>query len=536
MVDRNLLSDRLFAKAVSGMIQRSERQPDLAVLEATFVDTGVMAQLENDNNQILYGRRGTGKSHVLRVLGARVDRSPGRAHVYIDIRLLGSAQLMTDVSQPLVVRCVGLFKDLVGAIQNQLLDLATDPEFEAPGNALEAVSELGEAISAVAQAVASRDVEQESETSKTSSSGVSATLSPSGPKIAVDLADGTTEGIRVKENYHQVFRDTAVFAEVASRLETALTALGIERLLVLIDEWTAIPADVQPYVAEFLKRTLLPSRRTTLKIASLEYRSNFSIPLEQNNLLGFELGGDIAANLDLDDYYVYERTPDQVIEAFLELLFRHVVAELPEDYLKDDYGIASSAALRARLFTEPATFLELVRAGEGVVRDFLGVFSSSYFRAGRQGKKKIDLNSVEEAARDWYETDKSTNLSRAQEDVLQRIITDVIGTRRARSFLLERVHASHPTIQSLFDLRLLHLMRRGYSDKENPGLRYNIYSLDYGTYVDLKRTQSQPELDMLVVDDATEERIVPFDDKRSIRRIILDPVILETEQSGGSEN
>jgi hypothetical protein len=75
-----------------------------------------------------------------------------------------------------------------------------------------------------------------------------------------------------------VFRNTVVFAEVAQILDRVLEGLNCIRLLLLIDEWTAIPVDVQPYVAEFLKKTMLPSNRITIKIASLEYRSQFSLP------------------------------------------------------------------------------------------------------------------------------------------------------------------------------------------------------------------------------------------------------------------
>jgi hypothetical protein len=142
---------------------------------------------------------------------------------------------------------------------------------------------------------------------------------------------------------------------------------------------------------------------------------------------------------------------------------------------------------------------------------------------------QIDLNSVEEAARDWYETDKATNLSEEQSRVLHRIMTDVIGNRQAKMFMLAREHSNDPMIQSLFDLRLVHLIFRGYSDKENPGRRYNIYSLDYGTYVDLKRTKREPEsfeFFETIGEEETKDRIVPFADKRSIRRVILDPRIL----------
>ena len=111
------------------------------------------------------------------------------------------------------------------------------------------------------------------------------------------------------------------------------------------------------------------------------------------------------------------------------------------------------------------------------------------------------------------------------------MIDEVIGARHARSFLLEKQLELHEIVRSLFDFRLIHLVWRGYADKDNPGLRYNIYTLDYGTYVDLLGTKTAP------VDDFTEtlqgengEVIVPFDDRRSIRRIILRREHLEIDE------
>ncbi len=62
------LDDRLVRHAVGSLLERSERQVDLEHVAATFVDPGIAMRLDNNNNQILYGRRGTGKTHALRVL------------------------------------------------------------------------------------------------------------------------------------------------------------------------------------------------------------------------------------------------------------------------------------------------------------------------------------------------------------------------------------------------------------------------------------------------------------------------------------
>jgi len=524
-----LLNDKTIANAVSNIRPRSERQPDVEVLQRTYVETGVLPQLNNANNQILYGRRGTGKSHVLRVLGAAVSDWESATVLYIDIRMLGSAQLMTDQTRPLSTRCVSVFKDLLSLVQGQLLDVATDPRRD--GRGMEEVSALADLVVAKSVEISTRQVSNTESRSRSDESTDNLALSA---KPTFDLGDRSVHGesSEARVDYTEALRGTVVFSEVATALDAALCGLGIDHLYMLVDEWTAIPADVQPYIAEFLKRAFFPSHKVTIKIASLEYRSRFTISADAGNPVGFELGGDLSANLDLDDYYVYDRNPDRVVEMFLELLHKHVEAELPADYL-DTLAIADVAAFRSKFFTEHATFVELVRAGEGVVRDFLGIFTSAFFRAARSGRQRIDLNSVEEAARDWYETDKSTVLSEAQRTALNMIMTDVIGKRQAKMFMLAREHANHPMIQGLFDLRLIHLISRGYSDKENPGLRYNIFSLDYGTYVDLKRTNSEPEQFTLLEDgnaDDRNDRIVPFKDKRSIRRVILDPAIFDPRQ------
>src|SRR4051794_6781144 len=60
-------------------------------LRDTFVDSGVSTALESIDSQILYGRRGTGKTHALLYLAA-VLRAKGDLDVYVDLRTIGSPQ------------------------------------------------------------------------------------------------------------------------------------------------------------------------------------------------------------------------------------------------------------------------------------------------------------------------------------------------------------------------------------------------------------------------------------------------------------
>ena len=520
-----LIHDMVIAKACSGIIVRSEQQPEVHVLEQTFVDTGILPQVMNPNAQILYGRKGTGKSHLLRVLGATVHREVGSLAVYIDLRTLGSADLITDQSRSLSIRCVGLYRDLLSSIQYQLLDAATEPGRSTSGAGFEEISRLADVLRHLAGTVTEREITSELQSNESQGSRLGFSLSSHAVGVDLSATDKNSATAKVSNRYTETIEETLVFAEVAEALGRAISAMNIGRLWILLDEWSAIPPDVQPYIADFIKRTLLPVPHLTFKIAALENRSRFSLMTSQNQRVGFELGGDVQVSLDLDDYYVYDRAPSQVAASFAELLYRHLRAELPKDYLQDNYDIVTNDRLIACLFADERVFRELVRSGEGVVRDFLGIFTSCFFYALRHDISTIDVNSVRESARNWFETDKAPNLDQVQARVLRNIVTRVVNEERGRFFLLERQISSDRQIQSLYDLRVIHLVRRGISELADPGARYDMFTLDYGTYADfvgehdfeINTAQSDP---MPVIGSIQ-------------RRVVLDATILRAKSEHG---
>lgn len=520
-----MIQDAELTRAVAAIMQRSERQQEPHKLVGAFVDVGILPQLQNTNNQIVFGRRGTGKTHVFRVFASSLDPKTQIA-CYIDARTLGSTAQFSDETVPISTRCTALFRDFLGEIHTSLLEFATRPD-TAAGTALEDLDELGKVITepvstATMEASSDRHV---SKNLVATSSAASAGITP----VLTVKTGGTAEHATETEKSAQYAirnEDKIIFPAVSSRLKSVLTQ-SKSQLFLLVDEWSSLPTAVQPYLAEFFKRAFLPLPQVTVKIASLEHRSLFHVD-DQGSITGFELGADISAGMDIDDYYVYDRNPERITEAFGDMLVRHIRNELPDGLLAEKFGIETAQQLASKIFTERAVFKELVRASEGVARDLINIFSIAYFSAHRKGKEKIERGLVLEAARQWFEQDKAGNLDPRLQSVLRRITDEVIGKRRARSFLILRELGDHPVVQKLVDLRVLHLVRRGYADKDKPGVRYNIYSLDYGTYVDLMNTSKRPDLEFEDTEEMEgEDFIVPFDDKRSIRRIQLTREILE---------
>jgi len=519
-----MLSDKKLMPAVARIQQRSERQEDLDKLIGTYVDVGLLPQLNNRNHQIFFGRRGTGKTHVMKVLEASLRGQSDACVAYIDCRTLGSTTQFSDTSLPLRQRCLALFRDLLLGMQDALLEFIANNPNSRSDEAFDALGELGSAITVGANEVARTvRVIEDGESETASGSGALSWVAGPAAKLAAELSVANTRTSTVTEE--MMHEDKIIFPDLNRSLRKVLEAARCQ-IFLLIDEWSSLPLDLQPYLAEFIKRGLLPITKATVKISALEHRSRFSDD-EGRTGLGFELGADIATAPDLDDYYVYDRNPEKLVSVYADILFRHLKSELPESYLENELRIANGDQLASRLFTETAVFAELARASEGVMRDLINIFTLAYFNAHRRDRESIDKRAVLESARQWFEQDKAQQLDAVLQGMLSRIVREVIGNRRARSFMLPRELERHPIVQRLFDARVLHHMQRGYADKDNPGQRYNIYAIDYGAYVDLLGTARQPELDLVVDRSESEDFVVPFDDKRSIRRIILDRSVLD---------
>lgn len=229
------------------------------------------------------------------------------------------------------------------------------------------------------------------------------------------------------------------------------------------------------------------------------------------------MSADITASLSLDDFLVFDSNKEKSISFFKDLIFKHYKAS---DMYSDEIKTADD--LINLTFTQQNVFEEFVRAVEGVPRDALNLIATL---ARKVFGKKFSMPDVRAAARDWFNTDKSSSIrgSERLDKVLNIIVTEVIGHRSARAFLFQN-SINHPDIESLFDARLLHVLKKNVSSKDEPGVRYDVFKIDYGCYVDLINTNKEPASLFEINDEPIQD--VPTDDYRSIRRAILRPEML----------
>jgi energy-coupling factor transporter ATP-binding protein EcfA2 len=485
----------------------------------TFADVGPLAMLlRSHDHQIIYGRRGTGKTHALNYLAGTVSPDSGFA-IYVDMRTIGSTGgLYSDPQVSLAERATRLLMDTLAAFHEGMLEHILN---SADINLTEAGSVMDRFAEAVTEVTVAGPVETEvtrkQSDKQTSGSDVKGGFAKGlTSSLAFSAADELTAEAGDSIRRSGLPQHRVHFGRVGQVLQALIATLGSRRVWLLLDEWSSVPFDLQPYLADLLRRSAFPIRGITVKIAAIEQRTNLQLIGPRGDYIGIEIGADASANLNLDDFMVFENDPARATHFFQELLFKHFASVAVEPEIRSAHRLIGMA------FTQRNTFEEFVRAAEGVPRDAINILSLA---AQRAGGNPIAVENVRAAARSWYVRDKEAAVAanRNAQALLNWIIDEVIAHRRARAFLL-RSGTQHDLIDALFDARVLHLLKRSMSTHDQPGARYDAYKIDYGCYVDLLATAKAPL--GLLPSESTDATVVyadvPPDDYRAVRRAILD--------------
>jgi len=502
--------------------KRAERQDD-EILRNTFVDFGsILDVLSTIDHQIVFGRRGTGKTHLLTVI-RQTKKSIGELAIQLDMRNLGSAGgVYSDPSIPLAQRATRLLVDVLSSIHGQLFEQAIDNDglvnLGTVGKALDELFDAHSSVKVVGETVIESAASAETAGSAESKLGLTASATAISFSPEIKASDSSRDTVSAKKTIKGQEVHRINFGNVGTALRRVVENLPKGRLWLLIDEWSEVPLDLQPLLADLLRRAVLPIKGITVKIAAIEQRSRFLLPDISVGHIGLEIGADISSAINLDDHMVFENDETKAVSFFKALVFAHVKSSLEVDGIDPP---KNESAFLSIGFTQANAFDEAVRACEGVPRDVIHILSHAAQRANDQA---ISVNDVRVAAHQWYQASKDAAISADEHAklLLQWIVDKVIRERQAKAFLLE-AGVKDKLIDFLYDERVLHLLRKGMSAQDTPGKRFNVYGIDYGCYVDLIHTGKAPRgiLDQGI---SSPELIaaVPKTDLRSIRRCILD--------------
>ena len=263
-----------------------------------------------------------------------------------------------------------------------------------------------------------------------------------------------------------------VIGVLTKALRDLVGALEGRRLWLLIDEWDAVPRELQPLLADLLRRAFIPVRNLTVKITAVEHRSVFREAGATGRWIGLELGSDTGESVSLD-FHQAVKGPATARDFAGRVLFEHFRAN------EKSLGLEVSP-----LETIVAGFLRdslptLVTASEGNPRDAINIVSKS---ARLAGQSAISPEHVLKASTDYFWNTKFKNIEgRADlEDLFEEVMSKSLK-RGKRTILVDRSDPKKALYADLYDARLIHLLQSGIRPEEGRG-SYDGYAIDFGSY------------------------------------------------------
>lgn len=424
-----------------------------------YVEIGdSLKRLSSNQHQIVFGRRGSGKSclfvHVLRQSGN--GGSHGALYVGIDaLKRLPFPDILTRI-------LISIFEQLPGVRRPWWLFFKRPSKVECTLRDLRLL--LDSALTS--------DVERTIKNGSKKQVGI-------GSKGNVDITLGgeATNSTDTKEQFR---RDKLEYLE--RHLEdyklAIIDALPEQEtaLYVLVDDFYLVKRDVQPDVVDYLHR-LLRDTNAYLKVGTIRHRT--TLRRHEGQTIGVELGQDVE-----------EISLDRTLEAFKDTQ-NYLVSMLDE--LGKSVGVTHASI---DLLNQDAAHA-LTLASGGVPRDFLNIFSDAVDLSISKGKTdRLTPTYIYKAAAQISLPNKRKNLSEdagVDAQSLERAFADLVAfclrEKKRTCFLVSRddaqaMVAENEILQQLMDFKLVHLIDPDTSAASGRAGRFSAYTLDAALFME----------------------------------------------------
>lgn len=525
--NQSVFANPEIARAIHQIVVRNEQMVDEKSVLSSFYDDNMLERLDNVNNQIIQGRRGTGKTHLLRVLACTLCRSMEYA-IYIDCKKFGDTGILDVKEENIKQKSTDLFRHFIKCFLDNVTEYYDTRNFEFTSEQVQ--KEVSAGLKNIAKACEdqkqiTKEVVQESEDSQKDSRDIEGSI-----KIEKLIGlfssckNSFEKGKKVKKSMTYQEQDVITFPSISKNIDN-ITKVTQTRIYLLIDEWSSIPILLQPIFAEFLKRCFMCCQYITVKIA-VTYQTRLSYKFEDNSYIGLERSTEISGAIDLDQQLMFDKKPKRVIRFMTELLIRHVNVMAGKQVLSTENLYEG--------FEEDRGFIVLVRASEGNARDFINILGKCLANmsfSDEERKERIKIDDIIEAAHTWFHEDKCCGISELQLKQFNELYRYIVLQKRTRgAFIYENQLLNHDIIK-LLDARFIHLVSRGHTIRYMPKENLALIILDYGSYcnelrlgmcLDLFNDDSWEKLCRYPKGIKAEQNYWPYDRDRSVVSCFID--------------
>lgn len=497
-------------KTILKLQTRAEQISDPADV---FVETVFLETLRANKNQTINGRRGTGKTHLLRRFASDLWNEFGESKqipIIIDGLTLRDNAIATSGSHSTMA--FSLYVEFVRQLTKalfELLESRTNPGF---WDAILGGSESQKAKRARPIANDLSDLLQKGEVlyipggkASLTSHSLAKIIDSTSLGIGLNLSDPRNIGwkLNVGSDWNAKLEESEIstvesngqivlpFTTVASKVSELLDLLDDASLVILFDEWSSVSMylDVQPHLADMFKRTLTSIPKMTIKIACIPTRTRLATPisLESPIPLGYEVGDDIFGDIDLDTAVFTSNELERVMPFFFSLLKKHVGANL--EWVEEMSNGEFEDAVTENVMSLDV-FAELCLASAGIPRDFLELVINS-FQIQQIGSpdeeefEKLSMRTIRLASNRMYKSKNLQLLPGSKQSLfLLEVFRKITGPNKTTLFLVPEEFEQHEIIRILWDERLIHSLPASHYDHKS-FRTYRYFQMDYGRFFEI---------------------------------------------------
>ncbi|MCR5857917.1 hypothetical protein [Mesorhizobium sp. J428] len=511
-------SDTEILGLLSSLRHRAEKSSDLSAFFPSFVPVIDLDLLSSRNTQVIYGRNGTGKTHILKCFEEICLHNFAKYRVlpvYFDMRMLDISRISPDLTEEDIVEsffsgflngCIEQIATFVKQVENiderhadtwsHLKSQAVQSKFKAAIKRLRKSLDgqrMRERINGYTKSIRTKN-----ETAKQGDAGIALSAVGADAKLSGSASASTSR----EEFVELVIKASHFidFAEIREGLDELVEALQVEQIVILIDEWSQIDTSVQPIFSELLRRTIGTSNRISCKIAALKFLTQFTATVKSRRI-GLQPGIDITELADLNHIFTFDLDRRAVRHFLLYILIKHLLEEYAlskydyDFYYDKKIVIGNVTRIFERLFThifESAdAFDYFVRASEGNPRDFLAMVAECCATHGA-AHLPITLRAVQASVISYFTTTKIANFPDASISSLKlfdSIFMKCLSNKSKIFSVSKDIDAASDALKDLWAQRIIHLIDNNYEYFDVDGLKvrsFAIYAVDYGKILGLR--------------------------------------------------
>ncbi|MBN1626600.1 MAG: hypothetical protein JW944_08745 [Deltaproteobacteria bacterium] len=469
-------------------------------LSRYYVDYfGYVRQIVGESDQLVVGRRGTGKTTLFyRALiecihswnpSIQSKAKPKTLAIYID---LSKCHTLTDTSPNDFVEFEHVFvSELVDSIREELLrnwpSLNQEPgiferifsreETKRKKDSSDALEKLSAIITSgiprTNEETSPRKIRKKDTESSSQGSQAGAVINENGPTISAKLSESASSQSEYEIEITSSVRSRLSIADVLRVLGNLRDACNISHVIVLVDEFSSLSSDLQRRFSTLLRKMLGNHSGVYLKISAItdNYSLGSSIILQRDL---FQL------SMDLDAFVERSGTLNTAMDGLCDLSKDLVVARIKEyaEMVPDD------------LFEDPKeSWIELSRSAMGVPRTIGIALKQAFYRCLQSGRPRVRMSDIEygikyatKAYQDQFFGACGVAIPSYCENIWNAIVDRAIEERSkvnapCSHFMV--LPKNEEKLRFLNMFFLVHLITKGRTTKKEK-LSRSLYAFDYG--------------------------------------------------------